>query len=184
MSGHQVFLSLGSNLGDRLVFLAQAVQRLQGCLRGLRVSSVYETAPLYLTAQPRFLNIVVTGLTRLAPRALLLRALAIEEALGRDRGTGTPKGPRPIDIDLLLYADRLIAEPDLRVPHPGLLERRFVLEPLLELEPELRDPAGGRLLAETLAALAAQGVDRVAPWDYTLCLPGHERRRPRRKAEL
>jgi 2-amino-4-hydroxy-6-hydroxymethyldihydropteridine diphosphokinase len=184
VSGQQVFLSLGSNLGDRLGFLARAVGRLGECLRELRVSSVYETAPLYLVSQPRFLNIVVAGLTRLAPRALLARALAIEAALGRDRAAGIPKGPRPIDIDLLLYADRLVARTDLRIPHPGMLERRFVLEPLLELEPELRDPASGIRLAESLARLPVQGVDRVGPWDYTLSLPGHERGHPRRKAEL
>jgi 2-amino-4-hydroxy-6-hydroxymethyldihydropteridine diphosphokinase len=184
MSGKQVFLSLGSNLGDRLAFLAEAVSRLGQHLRELRVSSVYETAPLYLTSQPRFLNIVVAGRTRLPPRGLLSGALAIEEALGRDRAASGPKGPRAIDIDLLLYADRLIAEPDLRVPHPGMRERRFVLEPLLELEPELRDPASGLRLAELLAGLPDQGVDRLGLWDYTLCLPEHERRHPRRKAEL
>ena len=184
MSGKQVFLSLGSNLGDRLAFLAEAVSRLGQYLRELRVSSVYETAPLYFTSQPRFLNIVVAGRTRLPPRRLLSSALTIEEALGRDRAASGPKGPRPIDIDLLLYADLLIAEPDLRVPHPGMRERRFVLEPLLELEPLLRDPADGLPLAESLARLPGQGVDRVGPWDYTRFEPEHGRGHPRRKAEL
>jgi 2-amino-4-hydroxy-6-hydroxymethyldihydropteridine diphosphokinase len=184
MSGRQVFLSLGSNLGDRLGFLAEAVGRLGQFVRELRVSSVYETAPLYLTSQPRFFNIVVAGFTRLAPRALLAEALAIEAALGRDRSADAPKGPRPIDIDLLLYAGRLIARADLRVPHPGMLERRFVLEPLLELEPELRDPASGLRLAEALARLPEQGVDRVGPWDYTRSEPEHGRGHPRREAEL
>jgi 2-amino-4-hydroxy-6-hydroxymethyldihydropteridine diphosphokinase len=184
MSGKQVFLSLGSNLGDRLAFLAEAVSRLGPYLRGLRVSSVYETAPLYLTSQPRFLNIVVAGRTRLSPRGLLSEALAIEEALGRDRAASGQKGPRPIDIDLLLYGDRLIAEPNLRVPHPGMRERRFVLEPLLELEPLLCDPASRLPLADALAKLPDQGVDIVGPWDYTRCESEHGRGRPRRKAEL
>jgi 2-amino-4-hydroxy-6-hydroxymethyldihydropteridine diphosphokinase len=179
-----VFLSLGSNLGDRLAFLSQAVSRLGQDLRELRVSSVYETAPMYNTAQPRFLNIVVSGFTRLSPRELLDRALAIEEALGRDRAAGGPKGPRLIDVDLLLYSDRQIAEPDLKVPHPGMRERRFVLEPLLELEPELRDPADGLRLAEALDRLPDQGVDRVGPWEYTRCEPEHGRGHPRREAEL
>jgi len=184
MKEERVFLSLGSNLGDRLAFLRGAVGRLGRDLRELRVSSVYETAPMYNTSQPRFLNIAVAGLTRLSPRELLGRALAIEQALGRDRTAGSPKGPRPIDIDLLLYAERIVAEPDLSLPHPGLKERRFVLEPLLELEPQLRDPASGLPLAEALSLLPDQGVDRVGPWDYTLSLPGHELEHPRREAEL
>ena len=184
MGYQQVFLSLGSNLGDRLALLADAVGRLGRHLRQLRVSSVYETAPLYNTSQPRFLNIVVAGATRLSPRELLAAAQAIEQALGRDRAASGPKGPRPIDIDLLLYGDRLVREPGLSIPHPGMRERRFVLEPLLELEPRLRDPASGLPLAEALAGLPGQGVDRVGPWDYTRSEPEHGRGHPRRKAEL
>jgi len=170
--GRKVYLSLGSNLGDRLGSLSRAVALLRGSLRQLRVSSVYETAPLYLTDQPRFLNVVVAGRTGLSARALLVAAQAIERQLGRRRELGVPKGPRPIDVDILLYGSRLISEPDLTVPHPGLKERRFVLEPLLELEPRLRDPAGGGALARVLEGLPAQGVDRVGPWEYTLSLPG------------
>ena len=184
MKGELVFLSLGSNLGDRLAFLSRAVRSLARDLRELRVSSVYETAPMYNTSQPRFLNIAVAGLTRLSPCRLLLRALDIERALGRDRSSAAPKGPRPIDIDLLLYGGRILSEPGLTLPHPGLQERRFVLEPLLELEPGLRDPASGLPLARVLSRLPAQGVDRVGPWDYTLSLPGHELEHPRREAEL
>jgi 2-amino-4-hydroxy-6-hydroxymethyldihydropteridine diphosphokinase len=182
--GNQVYLSLGSNLGDRRGFLEQAVRRLGLLLRELRVSSIYETAPLYLAAQPRFLNIVVAGRTRLAPGALLAGCLAIETELGRTRAGSAPKGPRPIDIDLLLYADRKITAAQLHIPHPGMLERRFVLEPLLELEPGLRDPASGLPLAQALEALPAQGVDRVGPWDYTRSELEHERGHPGREAEL
>ncbi len=185
MKEEQVFLSLGSNLGDRLDHLRQAVRTLGQDLRELRVSSVYETDPMYNTSQPRFLNIAVAGFTRLSPRELLQRALAAELALGRERTAArAPKGPRPIDIDLLLYAERIVCEPDLALPHPGLRERRFVLEPLLELEPQLRDPASGRPLAEALARLPDQGVDRVGPWEYTRSEPEHERGHPRREAEL
>jgi 2-amino-4-hydroxy-6-hydroxymethyldihydropteridine diphosphokinase len=184
MEGEQVFLSLGSNLGDRLAFLRRAVRSLARELRELRVSSVYETSPMYNTAQPRFLNIAVAGLTGLSPRELLGRALAIERELGRERSGAGPKGPRPIDIDLLLYAGRIISEPDLSLPHPGLRERRFVLEPLLELEPQLRDPASGLPLAELLSPLPDQGVDRVGPWDYTRWRTGNGRGHPKRKAEL
>ena len=171
MRSRKVYLSLGSNLGDRLGLLSRAVAQLRGPLTGVRVSSVYQTAPLYVTDQPRFLNIVVAGRTRLSARALLQASQAIENALGRRRGGGVPKGPRPIDIDILLYGSEVISEPDLVVPHPGLKERRFVLEPLLELEPGLRDP-GGEALVGVLKSLPAQGVDRVGPWEYTLSLPG------------
>jgi len=182
--GERVFLSLGSNLGDRRALLAEAVRRLGRSLRELRVSSLYETAPLYVTSQPRFLNIAVAGRTRLSPRRLLEKAQAIERELGRDRAAGGPKGPRTIDIDLLLHGERRLQEPDLRLPHPGLLERRFVLEPLLELEPGLRDPSSGQPLAQALARLPAQGVDRVGPWDYTPAEPEHGRGHPGREAEL
>jgi 2-amino-4-hydroxy-6-hydroxymethyldihydropteridine diphosphokinase len=180
----KVFLSLGSNLGDRLASLAKAVELLRGPLEQVRVSSVYETAPLYLTDQPRFLNIVVSGRTRLPPDALLQAAQAIEGELGRRRAGSVPKGPRPIDIDILLYGRQVIRQPDLVVPHPGLGERRFVLEPLLELEPGLHDPQGGAALARALENLPPQGVDRVGTWEYTLSLPGHDHGSPRREAEL
>jgi 2-amino-4-hydroxy-6-hydroxymethyldihydropteridine diphosphokinase len=184
VKGERVYLSLGSNLGDRLAFLRRAVRRLAPDLRELRVSSIYETAPMYNTSQPRFLNIAVAGLTRLSPRELLGRTQAIERDLGRERGSGAPKGPRSIDIDLLLCAGRIICEPDLSLPHPGLRERRFVLEPLLELEPLLRDPASGLPLAEALSRLPDQGVDKVGPWDYTRCEPEHGSERSEREAEL
>jgi 2-amino-4-hydroxy-6-hydroxymethyldihydropteridine diphosphokinase len=181
---HRVFLSLGSNLGDRKLHLVQAVTCLQSLLEDVKVSSLYETAPLELVDQPRFLNIVVRGWTHLAPRTLLDRTLAIESRLGRDRQTGVPKGPRVIDIDLLLFAEQVIDEPFLQVPHPRMRSRRFVLQPLLELDPGLRHPATGQPLALSLEQLGDQGVYILGPWEYTLAVPEHDCGHPGRETKL
>jgi len=181
---HLVYLSLGSNLGDRKRNLARAVACLQGLLGELKVSSLYETAPQELIDQPRFLNIAVSGRTDLEPRALLEAVLATESRLGRDRRGAVPKGPRVIDIDLLLFAERIIAEEDLQVPHPRMMGRRFVLEPLLELDPTLRHPVSGEPLARSLEKLGEQGVYNLGPWDYTLPVPEHDCGRPGRETEI
>jgi len=181
---HLVYLSLGSNLGDRKRNLARAVACLQGLLGELKVSSLYETAPQELIDQPRFLNIAVSGRTDLEPRALLEAVLATECRLGRDRREAVPKGPRVIDIDLLLFAERNIAEQELQVPHPRMTGRRFVLEPLLELDPTLRHPVSGEPLARSLEKLGKQGVYNLGPWDYTLPVPKHDCGRPGRETEI
>ncbi len=139
-----VYFGLGSNLGDRAALLRFAVERLQAPdLRLLRVSSVYETEPVGLRAQPMFLNMVAEFESSLSPRELLERAQLVEQELGRVRTV--PNGPRTIDIDLLLCGDLLVNEDDLIVPHPRYRERRFVLDPLLELNPGLRDRISGDL---------------------------------------
>ena len=153
-----VYLSLGSNLGDRAANLKQAVSSLGDLLEGLATSSIYETLPMYLPDQPKFLNMAVSGRCSLAPMELLDRVRDLEGRLGRDRSKGIPKGPRVIDIDILLYGERIIENEELVVPHPRMKERQFVLIPLLELNPHLRDPATGRPLAEALAFLQDQGV--------------------------
>jgi 2-amino-4-hydroxy-6-hydroxymethyldihydropteridine diphosphokinase len=181
---HLVYLSLGSNIGDRKRHLAEAIARLRGLLEELKVSSLYETAPLELEDQPRFLNVAVRGRTPLEPRALLEAVLAIETRLGRDRRTAVPKGPRIIDIDILLFADRVIAEDALQVPHPRMTGRRFVLQPLLELDPLLRHPVSGEPLARCLERLGEQGVYILGPWDYTLAVPKHDRGRPGPETKL
>lgn len=151
-----VYLSLGSNLGSRDSNLKRAVERLHGPeLRVVRISPVYETAPVELTEQPWFLNIVVEAETSLDPRQLLARAQEVEQALGRKRPAG-PKGPRKIDIDILLYGPLAVDEADLKIPHPAMTRRRFVLEPLADVAPELRHPADGRLFREMLAATLDQ----------------------------
>jgi 2-amino-4-hydroxy-6-hydroxymethyldihydropteridine diphosphokinase len=147
------YIGLGSNLGDREGFLRRALEllRVEPEIDVTAVSSVRETDPVGLVDQPRFLNAVARVETDLAPRELLDRMLAAERELGRRRD-GPRFGPRTIDLDLLLYGDEEIDEPGLIVPHPRLAERRFVLEPLHELDPGLVVPGRGRV-SDLLSAL-------------------------------
>jgi 2-amino-4-hydroxy-6-hydroxymethyldihydropteridine diphosphokinase len=143
------YVGLGSNLGVREDNLRRAVALLED-LGPVRLSSVRETDPVGITDQPRFLNAVAELETELQARELLDRLLAIERALGRDRAKEVRWGPRTMDLDLLLYGGETIDEPGLTVPHPGLATRRFVLEPLHELAPELVLP-DGRAVRDLLA---------------------------------
>jgi 2-amino-4-hydroxy-6-hydroxymethyldihydropteridine diphosphokinase len=147
------YVGLGSNLGDREGFLRRAVEALaaEPAIDVTAVSSVRETDPVGLVDQPRFLNAVARVETNLGAHELLDRLLAAERALGRRRD-GPRFGPRTIDLDLLLYGDHEIDEPGLTVPHPRLAERRFVVEPLHELDPNLVVPGRGPV-ATLLAAL-------------------------------
>ncbi len=155
-----VYLSLGSNLGDRANNLRAAVERLNSDdLRVLRVSPVYETAPVDFTDQPHFLNAVVEVVTTLSPIELLSRTAAIETALGRERTV--PKGPRTVDIDILLYRDCIVDRPELQIPHPRLTERRFVLAPLADLAPDLPHPLAKRPVRELLEAAPPAAVRRT-----------------------
>src|SRR5262245_17788131 len=136
---HTAYLSLGSNIGDRTANLHDAIRRLGDSAGEVtQISSFYETAPVEFTEQPWFVNAVVELQTDLTPRALLESVLAVERAMGRERTV--PKGPRNIDIDILLLDERVVDEPGLRIPHPSLPARRFVLEPLVEIAPEARHP--------------------------------------------
>jgi 2-amino-4-hydroxy-6-hydroxymethyldihydropteridine diphosphokinase len=128
-------------------------------LRVLRASSVYETAPRDVEDQPWFLNQVVECETDLFPRQLLARLKKIERAMGR-KGT-MAKGPREIDLDILLFGDAVVKTPELEIPHPRLTERRFVLEPLAELAPEKRHPGTRRTMKELLGAVASQVVRKI-----------------------
>ena len=145
----RVFIGIGSNLGDREAWLRSAVAAVgdlpETAVRG--ISRLRDTAPVGHADQPRFLNGALEVETRLGPRELLDALLEIERGLGRDRSSVPPGGPRTVDLDLLLYGQALIAEPGLEVPHPRLAERRFVLEPLADLDPELEVPAKGRVRA-------------------------------------
>jgi 2-amino-4-hydroxy-6-hydroxymethyldihydropteridine diphosphokinase len=138
-----VYIAVGGNLGDRRANLERAVELLRRDpdLEVVAVSSLRETDPVGYLDQPRFLNGALRVETSLGARALLDRLLAVERALGRER-TGPRYGPRTVDLDLLLYGTETIDEPGLTVPHPRLAERRFVLEPLVELDPELVLPDG------------------------------------------
>lgn len=154
------YLSLGSNIGDRHDRLRKAVELLEaGGIRVLRRSSWYETEPQDLKSQPWFLNAVAEIETNLFPMQLLGRIHRIERQLGRKRTV--PKGPRVIDIDILLYGNFVIETAQLQIPHPRLPERRFVLEPLLELAPDLRHPVTRRPIREFLAATAGQAVRKL-----------------------
>jgi 2-amino-4-hydroxy-6-hydroxymethyldihydropteridine diphosphokinase len=146
---------MGANLGPREVTLLRAVDLL-GAVSGvdvLEVSGLRETAPVGNVDQPEFLNGAVAVETTLTPRELLNALLRVERELGRVRD-GTQWGPRTIDLDLLVYGDEIIDEPELRVPHPHLHERRFALEPLAELEPDLVVPGRGAI-SDLLAAVDA-----------------------------
>jgi 2-amino-4-hydroxy-6-hydroxymethyldihydropteridine diphosphokinase len=147
------YIGLGSNLGDRGAFLRRALELLRADpdIDVIEVSKVRETDPVGLVDQPRFLNAVAKVETDLPPGELLDRMLAAERELGRRRD-GPRFGPRTIDLDLLLYGDEEIHEPGLIVPHPSLAERRFVLEPLHELDPSLVVPGRGPV-SELLSAL-------------------------------
>lgn len=146
-----VYLSLGSNLGDRTANLAAVMERLGELGTVVARSSVYETEPVEVVGQPWFLNCAVAIETELMPRQFLSRALAIEQDLGRRRTQN--KGPRTIDIDVLLFGGSIVDTSALTIPHPAMHERRFVLEPLMEIAPEVRHPVFKRTVREMLAAL-------------------------------
>ncbi|HEV2646797.1 MAG TPA: 2-amino-4-hydroxy-6-hydroxymethyldihydropteridine diphosphokinase [Acidobacteriaceae bacterium] len=156
-------IGLGSNLesqwGAREENLREAVRRLGVLGQVTAVSAFYQTAPVGYAAQPDFLNAALVLETALEPLELMRALLAIERAMGRDRSSAPPKGPRVIDLDLLLMDDVTICESggdvELTLPHPAMSQRRFVLEPLAEIAPAMRDPATGRTVAELLAELDA-----------------------------
>jgi len=156
----KVYLSLGANLGDREKNLRDAIDHLERAgLQIARVSSLYETEPMDLHEQPWFLNLVVEAQTDLFPHQLLQRIQRIELAMGRKRLV--PKGPRNIDIDILLYGNFVIHSERLEVPHPRLAERRFVLAPLAELAPDLRHPVSRHTVREMLREVAGQAVKKT-----------------------
>ena len=154
-----VYLGLGSNLGDRAATLAAALQKLDSPeLRLTRASGLYETEPMGLREQPWFLNQVAEFQTTLFPRQLLQRTKKIENELGRKRGVRN--GPRTLDIDILLFGSTIVRSEELEIPHPRFRERRFVLAPLAELNPDLRDPVSGQQVKALLAGLAGQTIRR------------------------
>ncbi len=145
-------IALGSNLGDRQAHLDHAVTRLHQLLRGLTVSQYRDTAPVQMRGPQRLvLNAAAVGDTALSAREVLDALLAIERE--RDRERPFPHAPRTLDLDLILFGDLVIDEPGLVVPHPRFRERRFVLEPLAEIAPQLVDPVSGSTIRELLAGV-------------------------------
>lgn len=159
----EVYLGLGSNLGNREANLRLALRWLEPLVRIDAVSSLYETVPVG-TGGPPFYNAVVRVVTGLTPRALLRHAKNVEWDIGRRPAKRW--APRPIDIDLLLFGDETVNEPDLVVPHPLLGERAFVLAPLAELAPDLTPPGAGASVAELLARVDTSGVTKLRGPDW------------------
>ena len=154
----EVWLGLGSNLGDRETAIARAARLISRFISDTVLSGVWESRARYVEDQPDFLNAVARGTTDLDPLGLLGAIQAVEIELGRDRTAVVPKGPRSIDIDILLFGDKIIVSDRLVIPHPGMRERKFVLLPLLQLDPELVDPVSKRRFSAFLAELPPQGI--------------------------
>jgi 2-amino-4-hydroxy-6-hydroxymethyldihydropteridine diphosphokinase len=147
----KAYLSLGSNVGDRFANLNSAIEQLRHREQVMAVSSFYETEPVEFTDQPWFVNCVVKIETQRTAQELLQEILSIEKNMGRHRLQ--PKGPRNIDIDILLMADIILDTEEVTIPHPAMPQRRFVLEPLAEIDPGVMHPALKKTAAELLAAL-------------------------------
>ncbi len=155
---HRIYLGLGSNLGNRKSYLDSAVSALAPAVRVLQLSPIYETEPWGYRDQDDFLNMVVEAETELGPKQLLVLLKGIEVKLGRQ--ARFRNGPREIDIDILVYDELELDEPGLRIPHPRLQERAFILAPLADLAPDLAIPGTGKTVAEFLAHLDISGVRR------------------------
>jgi len=156
-----VVLGLGSNKGESRLIIVNAMSALETGLTELKMASLYETDPLYVTDQNRFINTAVSGFYLGTPRDLLYYINYIEARFGRDRAKDKRWGERLLDIDILLFGDLILKEPDLIIPHVMLNERRFALEPLLELLPDARAPDSGIPYRQLCDALPDQGVKRL-----------------------
>ncbi|MFQ6016166.1 MAG: 2-amino-4-hydroxy-6-hydroxymethyldihydropteridine diphosphokinase [Anaerolineae bacterium] len=160
----EIYLGLGSNLGDREANLRQALKKLEPRVQLRKVSSIYETEPVGFKEQPHFLNIACQGETDLPPENLLRLLKKIEQGMGRQ--TTIRWGPRTIDLDILFYDDLVLTTPDLTIPHPRLPERAFVLVPLAEIAPELVHPVLGLTVRQLLERVKA-GKTAESRWDST-----------------
>jgi 2-amino-4-hydroxy-6-hydroxymethyldihydropteridine diphosphokinase len=155
------YLSLGSNIGDRAENLRTAIDHLRASGRVIAISSFYETEPVEFTDQPWFLNCAVALETEAPAQELLVKILDIEKKMGRQR-TGQQKGPRILDIDIVLFGDVVVGAPGLTIPHPTMHQRRFVLEPLAEIAPNAYHPVLRQTVRELRDALpAGQAARRI-----------------------
>ena len=179
---HNIFLALGTNLGERMQNLAEAIQRLGSGIQVERVSPIYETKPWGVSDQPDFLNMALRGRTILPPLPLLRFVKQVERDMGRR--TVVRFGPRLIDIDILLYDELTLRSPNLVIPHPRMAERAFVLAPLADLAPDLTHPALEGTIGDLLQKTDLTSVKRweasAAPLSsallsrpYSLYTPAH-----------
>ncbi len=156
-----IYLSLGSNKGDRAQYIARAIEALaEHGVNVIQGSALYETEPIETSSKSWFLNCVIKAGTNLLPPQLMHTLLDIERSLGRRRRV--LRGPRVIDMDILLYDDRVVSTDHLKIPHPRMAERRFVLVPFAEIAPEVRHP----IFNKTIAELLAETPDRSEVWPY------------------
>ncbi|HSX45892.1 MAG TPA: 2-amino-4-hydroxy-6-hydroxymethyldihydropteridine diphosphokinase [Candidatus Saccharimonadia bacterium] len=147
----EVYLALGSNVGDSGANIAKAVELLSAKLTNLKMAPLYRSKPAGYTEQPDFLNTAASGQTRLEPQELFEFAKQVEKQVGRIERFRW--GPREIDIDIIFYGDRVIKNEKLEIPHPRFAERDFVLQPLADLNPDLKDPRSGQTVSQLLAAV-------------------------------
>jgi 2-amino-4-hydroxy-6-hydroxymethyldihydropteridine diphosphokinase len=154
----RVFIGAGSNIGDRETHILAAGEEVSRLIANFMRSRIYETMPRYKEDQPPFLNAVFCGDCGLAPMDLLSGLQEIEDRAGRNRAEAGWMGPRPLDLDILLFGGRVIDTPGLQVPHPRITERAFVLIPLLEIWPQARDPKNRSGYTDIIKRLPRQGI--------------------------
>ncbi|MDA3850696.1 MAG: 2-amino-4-hydroxy-6-hydroxymethyldihydropteridine diphosphokinase [Spirochaetaceae bacterium] len=153
-----LYLGLGSNIEPRIEYIDHCILSLKKYLDPMAISSIYETDAQDFTEQPAFLNAVVHGKTNLTPGQWLEIKRTFETEAKRERDPRLPKGPRTLDLDILLMGDRIVNEPTLQIPHPRIRNRRFVMEPLLEIHGDLQLPGDSLPLQDYLLAVSSQGL--------------------------
>lgn len=153
----QVYIGLGSNQGDRLTILLKSIKGIQSFLTYFDFSSIWETKPMIVEDQPSFLNMVVTGYYSGSPKNLIHQLWQLEKAAGRNRAKEQNKGPRTLDLDILLFGQQIIHTEILTIPHPGITERAFVLVPLTEIDKSIVNPVNDTSYFNYLKSIEDQG---------------------------
>lgn len=156
---HTVYLSIGTNLGDRKANITSAIQHLCPIIKSIMCSSIYETPPWGYEDQPSFLNMVLTGLTEFSPVRLLKSLKVLEKELGREESFRF--GPRLIDMDILFYDQLVYSVKGLKIPHPRIAERAFVLVPMVEIAPDFVHPSLNKTMSELLGDLDCEGIELI-----------------------